>query len=401
MSRHDSPLAGRMIFNVGSRRSGTLWLQRVVTAHPDVAAVPGETHLFSHGIAPLLERFQHAAIGSGEVGKLYVERDALLDAVRDLCDAAFAPLLGGRERLAERTPLHVLHVGLIAEVYPDAHFVHIVRDGRDVVRSVLAQRWGPDRAADAAREWRDAVLAARAGAPPERYVEVRYEEMHTAPESEIPRLYERLGLRVDDEVVAGALAEARVERNLDPAQTPAGAGKWRDALSAEDLAAFEEVAGDLREQLGYPAADIEAPRRRLRLRRRREPAPVVDAEVAAASALGEEELGQVIFGRLLEGLQSGSVDGVVDDGTRVRVEGEERRGPELLVGALRGDPAFGGRQVRGDVSTVAPLHVAVLDYELPDGEVARRTVVALIERGRVTELSLYSSTPAPQRMSTR
>lgn len=47
-----SPLTDGMIFNVGSRRSGTFWLQRIVCAQPTVAGVPSETHLLSHGIAP-------------------------------------------------------------------------------------------------------------------------------------------------------------------------------------------------------------------------------------------------------------------------------------------------------------------------------------------------------------
>src|SRR4051794_19181933 len=67
MSRADSPLRGRMIFNVGARRSGTFWLQRIVAAHPGVSAVPSETHLFSDGIAPLFSRLQHSVRSSTKV----------------------------------------------------------------------------------------------------------------------------------------------------------------------------------------------------------------------------------------------------------------------------------------------------------------------------------------------
>src|SRR5215212_5800458 len=140
MSRADSPLAGRMIFNVGARRSGTLWLQRVVAAHPDVAAIPTESHLFSHGIAPLLERFHHGARSSPHLGALYVDREVLLDAAREFCDRIFGELLDpGKRYLAERTPLHVLHLDLIGSIYPDASYVHIIRDGRDVARSLVSQ----------------------------------------------------------------------------------------------------------------------------------------------------------------------------------------------------------------------------------------------------------------------
>jgi len=81
------------VFVVGARRSGTNWVQRILAAHPDAVAVPTEPNLFSTALAPLQERFQHGAVGSPVVGKLYMDRDAFLDAVRAFCDAAFGGLL--------------------------------------------------------------------------------------------------------------------------------------------------------------------------------------------------------------------------------------------------------------------------------------------------------------------
>jgi hypothetical protein len=270
MSRGQSPLRGRMIFNVGSRRSGTFWLQRIVTAHPAVSAVPSETHLFSHGIAPLRERFHHAALDTAQVGSTYIERDVLLDALREFCDTVFNPMLEpGTERLAERTPLHALHTGLIRDIYPDSRIVHIIRDGRDVVRSLLTHKWGPQNVAKGAEEWRAAIERARDGAgSSERYLEVRYEDLRAEPQTRISGLYRWLGLPVDDAILERALAEARVERNLDPNGTPAGSGKWRTAFTPEDLAVFEEVAGDLLYELGYERAEALGSRSRRGLRAR-------------------------------------------------------------------------------------------------------------------------------------
>ena len=69
----NSPLAGQMIFSTGASRSGTYWLQRIVMAHPDVFGIPSKTLLFSHGMAPLLERFHHGARGSTELGAIYAD----------------------------------------------------------------------------------------------------------------------------------------------------------------------------------------------------------------------------------------------------------------------------------------------------------------------------------------
>jgi len=103
-----------MIFNVGSRRSGTFWLQRIVTAHPEVAAVPSETHLFSSGIAPLFECFQHSLRSSTKVGEIYVACDAASDWGLD--DAAFERLTmpfvsatDGRRKLIRREGRDLLH----------------------------------------------------------------------------------------------------------------------------------------------------------------------------------------------------------------------------------------------------------------------------------------------------
>src|SRR5437588_5130521 len=78
----ESPLDGRMIFLVGARRSGTNWLQRTLATHPAIVSVPSETHLFSHGIAPLAERFHHGAPTSTHTGAMYVDRQRLLGALR-------------------------------------------------------------------------------------------------------------------------------------------------------------------------------------------------------------------------------------------------------------------------------------------------------------------------------
>ena len=244
-----------MIFNVGARRSGTYWLQRIVCAHPDVAEVPSETYLFSHGVAPLMERFQHTDPGLREVGQVYAERDAVLSAIRGLCDSVFGAFAaGGEPHVAERTPWHVLHLPLIGEVYPDARFVHIIRDGRDAARSIVAQPWGPDSVAGAAEEWRASVEAGRAGAGVlgERLLEVRYEELVAEPRPGVERIYAHLGLEGG---IEGALEAAGQVENLGGHDRRVGTGKWRDGWGRRERREFDRVAGELMAELGYDQGD--------------------------------------------------------------------------------------------------------------------------------------------------
>ena len=292
-TRAESPLRGRVVFVDGPRRSGTNWIQRILTARPDVAAMPTETYLFSHGIALMEERVQHGTPGLPRTGFAYMPRDAFLDASRDFVDRVFEEHLrtlpSEATHLVERTPWHVYNVGLIAAVYPEAPIVHVIRDGRDVTRSLLAKEWGPDTMAEAAEEWRSSVAAGReAGAGLENYVEITYESLLADPEKGIPELYERVGLDLPPELRDRVVGESKASYNVDPSFPLIGSGKWRTALSPTDLRTFDRIAGPLLAEVGYrreappPGSPVEALQgaaraARARARQVRRPRAALDA----------------------------------------------------------------------------------------------------------------------------
>ena len=243
-----------MIFNVGARRSGTYWLQRITCAHPSVAEVPSETYVFSHGIAPLRARFQHEDRGGREMGSVYADRDRIVAALRSLCDEVFEEFAEpGQTHIAERTPWHVEHLPLIAEIYPDGRFVHIIRDGRDAVRSLVHWYWGPTTVTEAAHEWRRSVEAGLAAAPVlgDKLLEIRYEELLANLRPEIERIYAHVGL---DGGVEAAVEASQRSDNLGPQDDRVGSGKWRDGWGRSERRDFERVAGDLLRELGYDQA---------------------------------------------------------------------------------------------------------------------------------------------------
>ena len=240
-----------MIFNVGARRSGTYWLQQIVCAHPQVAEVPSETYVFSHGVRPLVDRFQYDDPTSTEMGTVYANRDRMMPAVRAMCDVLFGEFAReGETHVAERTPWHVFHIPLMAEVYPDARFVHIIRDGRDVARSIVPQPWPPHTVREAADEWRRSVEAGRRAVAVvgDRLLEIRYEDLLADPRPVVERLYSHLGL--EGGLDAGVAAAAR-EVNVGPQDWRVGAGKWRESWGRRELRDFERVAGELVRELGY------------------------------------------------------------------------------------------------------------------------------------------------------
>jgi Sulfotransferase family len=401
MSRRDSPLHERMIFAFGARRSGTWWLQRILTAHPEVSEVPSETYLFELGIRPLLERFHHGVKSSTTVAELHADRDVVLDGARDFCDRVFLPYLEpGARYLSERSPGHAKAVDVIAPVYPDARLIHIIRDGRDVARSLVAREWGPDSVGEAAVEWRDSILEARAAAPEGRYLEVRYESLLEDLEGGVRALYDWLELPAGDALVEDVLAVARRPMNEDPKDPRIAHGKWRDYFSDDDVRAFEAEAGELLDEMGYErmaaaavATEPQQARRRSlpRLRGRR-------VQPAESNGAGQWEVGgalaesQKAIDALLAALHSGDdPSALLDPGISLRIAGDDDRslvGAAAAAAALREDPAWRGRQLSGAIHPGIPQFTLVMSYDL-DGRRAWRTICAEIRNDRIAELTVY------------
>lgn len=411
-------MSGRIIFAVGARRSGTNWLQRILAARPDVVAMPTETYLFSHGLQPLAERIQHANPNLPQTAKAFMPRDVFLDAARDFADRVFAEnlrLIAPDARyVIERTPWHVYHLDLIAAVYPDAPIVHIIRDGRDVTRSLRSQSWGPKSMAEAAEEWRSSVSAGRStgGALP-RYIEVHYERLLADPEMEIGTLYERLDLDLSSGELEQAVLAARSAFNVDPVFPTIGSGKWRGALSPSDLRTFDRIAGPLLEELGYqreapPSAGAHgtlvhaATRARSRAREAIRPRQAATATFDRAYARRSADTRKRNAGfvqRLEEELASGRhevLDEELTPTAQVRIvdaggtwSGRGPDGAAHLRAALEQHYARRPTLLSGDFHPGSDAFTVVETYALDDGTVWSRTLVVALGPDGVRALTLY------------
>lgn len=167
----------------------------------------------------------------------------------------------GKTRWADKTPAYIGHVDRLAAIWPDARFVVLVRDGRDVALSVLNVPFGPNNAWAAARSWARAIRQGREAAArhPGRVLELRYEDVVTDPARWLSTTCDFLGLEYDDEM----LAIERTDRskvvedqsawftNVWSGITTAAVGKWRTELSPRAVEIFETVAGDELRLLGY------------------------------------------------------------------------------------------------------------------------------------------------------
>ena len=170
----------------------------------------------------------------------------------------------GKERWGDKTPLYMQQLRLLEGLFPDASWVHLVRDGRDAALSFLelpegfsGKTWAqPRTVAQFAARWRTEILAAqRLGRHASgRYLELRYEDLVDEPERWLRGVCEHASLPWEPEMLdhtrPSDTAHMPEHRNLAQPPTP-GLRDWRSQMSRDDALAFEHVAGDVLQSFGY------------------------------------------------------------------------------------------------------------------------------------------------------
>ena len=190
--------ASAPVFVIGSPRSGTTLLRLILDSHPRISC--GEETHFLRDLETVVGRNWELVATYG------LPREWWIEHIRELYQAFQAEVLArsGKVRWAEKDPTYTLHLPFIEELFPDALYVHLLRDGYDVVAS-FRDRWGYKSAARAARtEWARYVTAARelgTRLPQDRFLEVRYEELVADPDEQGRRIFGFLGEAWDPAVL--------------------------------------------------------------------------------------------------------------------------------------------------------------------------------------------------------
>jgi len=169
-----------------------------------------------------------------------------------------------KPRWGDKTPGYSLDLPLLAGLWPEARFVHIIRDGRDVALSFLELGSGARRLLEAAAAWSNRVRKARADGMAlgdERYLEVRYEDMVADPERVVRAVCRHIRLDFRPQMLDYSTgvdrlipkSERHLHRNLARPPTK-GLRDWRLQMSSTDVQLFEAVAGAELVEFGYERA---------------------------------------------------------------------------------------------------------------------------------------------------
>lgn len=182
----------------------------------------------------------------------------------------------GKARWGDKTPFYNQYLQTVARILPEAHFIHIIRDGRDAAASGKGLPFVGDDVELIGRNWSNQIRETRRQAETcSHYLEIRYEDLVINTTEVLRKICSFVELRyeLDMELYHRSAAdrmnelentydengnvevakEARLARHRLTAQPPEPTriGRWKTALTAGELAQFNKGAGDLLHELGY------------------------------------------------------------------------------------------------------------------------------------------------------
>lgn len=253
----------------GALRSGTTMLRLMANMHPDIHC-PGERDFLVDHLHPSPEG--GLTLNAEALAEDRIFRDSGLSVPKATeGHAAFWEMIEeDRARSGKRVYLIVLHRGLARtrDVFPEARYIHLLRDPRDVARSSIGMGWagntwfGVDHWMSTEHEW-------NAFAPPavDTFV-LRYEALVEAPETNLKALCAFMGLDYTDAMMR--YSETSTYEPVDPKL----AHQWRRKQTVQEVSELEHKLGTLLAETGYaasqagPKAPIAMRRLALRLQNR-------------------------------------------------------------------------------------------------------------------------------------
>jgi hypothetical protein len=271
-------------FIVGSERSGTTLLMAILGHHsrlavPEVAWYYPRFRAFLHTYGDLADGARFRTLVSEMIFGLKTPFfgldlnpativDELLARIETKTFAgAYGAILDlyaravGKPRWGEKTPHNLFYVEEILADFPDAKFIHLVRDGRDVAVEQLRSAFGPRNVYAAALIWRRTQEVAarwRAELPFDRWLDVSYEELAARPEAVVRDVTRFLGedhepttLDFHRGPIAQRRAKTRDHAALGRPVSTDYVGLYRRHLGAHDQGVFNYVAGEALRRAGY------------------------------------------------------------------------------------------------------------------------------------------------------
>jgi len=257
-------------------RSGTTWLQIMIGAHPLVCTTV-ELTLFNKYTAPWIKSWKEEAANIAEgrwhqgLPFLWGE-DEFSHFLREFLRRVYERVLALNPQathILDKCPGYSEYVEDINRLLPNARFIHVIRDGRDVAVSLVTARkqigYGAASIQDSAAVWKEGVRAARKGRQyQDRYMEVRYEDLSVNGVDTLKSVFDFCNLPASGKDVADILQSHQFKQMKAERRHPdkrvktheafyrkGKVGSWQEELDPMQRFLFDRIAGELLHELGY------------------------------------------------------------------------------------------------------------------------------------------------------
>ena len=271
-------------FIIGSGRSGSTLLRAILETNPEVH-IPPETYVIGRTIKNyirysrlpwsillkiILSEFEYYpefttfGISLRELYNKLIEINQkernLAYILHNLYLFHAKSVLKNAKRWGDKTPMNTFYLDKIYSVFPDSFFIHIIRDGRDVVLSYMKMGRYNTMQESADRWFLSVQKAIKFGRRhPEQYIEIRYEDLVRSPKKSIQFVCDFIGLEFMDNMLRhnemninlGDVEVRSHHKNVKNEINVASIGKWRKQFKTKEIAWLNDRIGPLLEQLGY------------------------------------------------------------------------------------------------------------------------------------------------------
>jgi len=253
---HPDPDTGAPIFVIGSPRSGTTVFAETLGKHP---------RLYNYAEAGKV--WDPKNYDNPQADHHWTAEDLTASDARRLRHRfAYRRWLNRGKTLVNKQPRNSVRIDYIRAIFPQARFIHIIRDGRSVVSSILTRAdnepkrkevpfWRFCKPPDwrnltgddvelAAKQWRGIVnyILSKRNALGKSYTEIKYEDFCERPNDELERILDFLEVDTDGDVLGRMLAVKLESQNY----------KFRQRFSESDVERINAIQRPLLEEFGYP-----------------------------------------------------------------------------------------------------------------------------------------------------
>ena len=272
------------VFIISSGRSGTTLMRSMLVASEQIA-IPAETQIL-HKLAVKFKAYR--GLGWADLSRLMVaefeshpvfymwetnlapayqkivglpvEERSLARIIDEVYMTYAAEKFPKAKIWGDQSPIHTFHLSYIDKIFPDAKFIHLVRDGRDVISSMV-KRQGDDYLHEAVYRWKTSIkrtnaFQKRIGA--DQYIEVRYEDLVQNSETTLKNISRFIPIEYTSRMLDYWKLPTTLEhkynsyhQNLGKPVFASSVGKWRERLTQEQQNyVMENISAELKHK-GY------------------------------------------------------------------------------------------------------------------------------------------------------